>query len=114
MGNFPNKFLKLQMKRKNRLKCKINCELGRPGERPASFFNCCLHDLRLESKPNVTLREDHRLGVFENMVLRIIYGPMRDEVTGEWRKLHNEELHYLYSYLFFNGATVHLLIGLID
>jgi hypothetical protein len=35
--------------------------------------------------------------VFENRVLRRIYGPKRDEVTGEWRKLHNEELHNLYS-----------------
>jgi hypothetical protein len=43
------------------------------------------------------LREEHRLSVFENRVLRRIYGPKRDEVTGEWRKLHNEELHNLYS-----------------
>jgi hypothetical protein len=35
--------------------------------------------------------------VFENRVLRIIFGPKRDDVTGEWRKLHNEELHNLYS-----------------
>jgi hypothetical protein len=35
--------------------------------------------------------------VFENRVLRRIFGPKRDEVTGEWRKLHNEELHNLYS-----------------
>jgi hypothetical protein len=35
--------------------------------------------------------------VFENRVLRIIFGPKRDEVTGEWRKLRNEELHILYS-----------------
>jgi hypothetical protein len=44
-----------------------------------------------------TLREEHRLGVFENRVLRRIFGPKKDEVTGEWRKLHNEELHDLYS-----------------
>jgi hypothetical protein len=44
-----------------------------------------------------TLREEHRLRVFENRVLRRIFGPKRDEVTGEWRKLHNEELHDLYS-----------------
>jgi hypothetical protein len=43
------------------------------------------------------LREEHRLRVFENRVLRRIFGPKRDEVTGEWRKLHNEELHDLYS-----------------
>jgi hypothetical protein len=35
--------------------------------------------------------------VFENMMLRRIFGPKRDEVTGDWRKLHNEELHNLYS-----------------
>jgi hypothetical protein len=39
----------------------------------------------------------HRLKVFENRVLRRIYGPKRDKVTGGWRKLHNEELHNLYS-----------------
>jgi hypothetical protein len=44
-----------------------------------------------------TLREEHRLRVFENRVLRRIFGPKRDEVTGEWRKLHNEELRELYS-----------------
>jgi hypothetical protein len=43
------------------------------------------------------LREERRLRVFENRVLRRIFGPKRDEVTGEWRKLHNEELHDLYS-----------------
>jgi hypothetical protein len=46
---------------------------------------------------SLTLREKHRLRVFENMVLRGIFGPKRDEVTGEWRKLHNKELHDLYS-----------------
>jgi hypothetical protein len=45
----------------------------------------------------MTLREEHRLGVFENRVLRRIFGLKRDEMTGEWRKLHNEELHDLYS-----------------
>jgi hypothetical protein len=44
----------------------------------------------------VTLREEHRLRVFENRVLREIFGPKRDEVTREWRKLHNEELNDLY------------------
>jgi hypothetical protein len=43
------------------------------------------------------LREEHRLRVFENRVLRRILGHKRDEVTGEWRKLHCEELHNLYS-----------------
>jgi hypothetical protein len=46
---------------------------------------------------SLTLREEHSLGVFENRVLRRIFGPKRDEVRGEWRKLHNEELHDLYS-----------------
>jgi hypothetical protein len=45
---------------------------------------------------SLTLREELRLRVFENRVLRRIFGPKRDEVTGEWRKLHNEELHNLY------------------
>ena len=44
----------------------------------------------------LTLREERRLRVFENRVLRRLYGPKRDEVTGEWRKLHNEELNDLY------------------
>jgi hypothetical protein len=43
------------------------------------------------------LREEHILRVFENRVLRRIFGPKRDEVTGELRKLHNEELRDLYS-----------------
>ena len=46
---------------------------------------------------SLTLREEHRLSVFENRVLRRIFGPKRDEVAGEWRKLHNEELNDLYS-----------------
>jgi hypothetical protein len=44
-----------------------------------------------------TLREEHRLRVFENRVLRRIFGPKRDEVMGEWRKLRSRELHNLYS-----------------
>jgi hypothetical protein len=46
---------------------------------------------------SLTLREECRLRVFENKVLRRIFGPKRDEVTGEWRRLHNKELHALYS-----------------
>jgi len=45
----------------------------------------------------MTLREERRLRVFENRVWRRIFGPKRDEVTGEWRKLHNEELNDMYS-----------------
>jgi hypothetical protein len=43
------------------------------------------------------LREEHRLRVFENRVLRKIFGPKMDDLTGEWRKPHNEELNGLYS-----------------
>jgi hypothetical protein len=44
----------------------------------------------------LTLREERRLRVYENRLLRRIFGPMRDEVTGKWRALHNEELNDLY------------------
>jgi len=43
------------------------------------------------------LREERKLRVFENMVLRRIFGPRRDEVTGEWRRLHNEEINDLFT-----------------
>jgi hypothetical protein len=46
---------------------------------------------------SLTLREEHRLGVFGNRVLGGISGPKRDEVMGEWRKLHNGEFHSVYS-----------------
>jgi hypothetical protein len=46
---------------------------------------------------SLKLREEHRLRVFENRVLRRIFGPKRDEVMGEWRKLHNGKLRDLYS-----------------
>jgi hypothetical protein len=46
---------------------------------------------------SLTLRDEHRLRVFEDTGLRRIFGPKRDEVTGDWRKLHNEEHHNLYS-----------------
>jgi hypothetical protein len=46
---------------------------------------------------SLTLSEEHRLRVFENRMLKKIFGPKRDEVTGEWRKLQNGELHILYS-----------------
>jgi hypothetical protein len=45
---------------------------------------------------SLILREECRLRVFENRVLRRIFGPKRDEVTGEWRRLHNKELYALY------------------
>jgi hypothetical protein len=46
---------------------------------------------------SLTLREEHKGSVFENRVLRMIFGPQRDEVTEEWRKFHNEELRDLCS-----------------
>jgi len=48
---------------------------------------------------SLTLREERKLRLFENMVLRRIFGPgpRRDEITGDWRRLHNEELNDLYS-----------------
>jgi hypothetical protein len=45
----------------------------------------------------LTLKQEHRLEVFDNRVLKRIFGPKKDEVTGGWRKLHNEELHDLCS-----------------
>jgi hypothetical protein len=48
---------------------------------------------------SLTLREEHRLRLFENRMLRRIFGPKRDKVAGGWRKVHNEELHNLYSSL---------------
>jgi len=46
---------------------------------------------------SLTLWEERKLRLFENMVLRRIFGPRRDEATGKWRRLHNEELNDLYS-----------------
>jgi hypothetical protein len=46
---------------------------------------------------SLTLREEHKVRVFENRVLRRMFGPERDGVRGGWRRLHNEELHNLYS-----------------
>jgi hypothetical protein len=56
---------------------------------PIVFYGCETWSL--------TLRKERKLKVFENRVLRRIFGPRRDEVTGEWRRLHNEELNDLYS-----------------
>jgi len=56
---------------------------------PVDLYGCATWSL--------TLREERRLRVFENRVLRRVFGPKRDEVTGEWRKLHNEELRDVYS-----------------
>jgi hypothetical protein len=46
---------------------------------------------------SLTLREEHKVKVFKNGVLRRIFGPKRNKVIGEWRKLHNEELHNINS-----------------
>jgi hypothetical protein len=53
-------------------------------------------DLYARETWSLTIREEHKRRVFENRVLRI-FGPMRDEMMGGWRKLHNDELHNLYS-----------------
>jgi hypothetical protein len=47
---------------------------------------------------SLTVREERKLRLFENRVLRRVFGPRKDEVTGEWRKLHNEELNDLYFF----------------
>ena len=52
------------------------------------------------------MTEERRLRVFENRVLRKIFGPKRDEVTGEWRKLHNEKLNDLYFSSIFTGSNL--------
>jgi hypothetical protein len=62
-----------------------------------TYRNIVLLKLLINSTWYLTLREEHRLSVFQNRVLRRIFGPRRDEVTGDWRKLHNEKLHNLYS-----------------
>jgi hypothetical protein len=54
---------------------------------PAALYECEAWSL--------TLRQKHRLSRFEKRVMRRTFGPMRDEIIGGWRKLHNEELHYL-------------------
>jgi hypothetical protein len=60
----------------------------------------CVKDIsfmRTNLESSITFIKGHKLRVFENRVLRSIFGPRRDEVTGGWRKLHNEELRDLYS-----------------
>jgi hypothetical protein len=88
-------FRKLKKKR-NHLSCRLQKKKKNLKIRiykmiilPAVLYGCKAWSL--------TLREEHRLRVFENKVLSRIFGPKRDELTGEWRKLHNEELRDLYS-----------------
>ena len=69
--------------------CKLKIKIYRTIILPVVLYGCEAWSL--------TLREERKLRVFENTVLRRIFGPWRDEVTGEWRRLHNEELSDLYS-----------------
>jgi hypothetical protein len=64
---------------------------------PVVFYGCETWSL--------TSREEHRLRMFENSVLRRIFGSKKDEVTGEWRKLHSGELHNLYHQQILSGRT---------
>jgi hypothetical protein len=67
------------------------------GQGPKSCRAIILHVFLYECETwSLTLREEDRLMVFENRVLRRIFGLKRDEVAGDWRELHNEELHNLY------------------
>jgi hypothetical protein len=54
---------------------------------------------------SLTLREEHRQGVFQNRVLRRIFGPKRDEIIGGWRKLHNEGLRNFYAKYNYNDQA---------
>jgi hypothetical protein len=67
----------------------VNVRLYRTVVLPVVLYGCETWSL--------TLREEQRLRVFENRVLRRIFGPKRDGATGEWRRLHNEELNDMYS-----------------
>jgi len=76
-------------------------ELGPPGSRPMILILPhveCLQSVVLYGCKtwSLTLRDERTLRVFENRGLRRVFGPKRDEVTGEWRRLHNEELNDLY------------------
>ena len=69
----------------------INFKIFRTVILPVALLGC--------EKRSLTLREKRRQRIFENKVLRRIFGPKRDGVTGEWRRLHDEELYALYSSL---------------
>jgi hypothetical protein len=66
----------------------IEIKIYRTINSPVILYGC-------ETMP-FALKDEHRLRVFENRVLRGIFGPKRDDVTGKWRKLHNENIHDLY------------------
>jgi hypothetical protein len=72
----------------NLLSKNIKIKTQRTVALPAVLYGCETWSL--------TLKEERRLRVFENRLLRKTFGPKKDEVTGEWRRLHNEELHGLY------------------
>jgi hypothetical protein len=72
------------------IKLSYNCKLEALTILPVVLYGCETWSL--------TLRKEHKLRAFENRVLRRIFGPKKDGVTGGWRKLHNEELHNLYSW----------------
>jgi hypothetical protein len=67
----------------------VKVKIYKPIILPVVLYGCETWSLRL--------RKENRLRVFDNQVPRRMFGPSKDEVTGEWRKLHNEELHILYS-----------------
>jgi hypothetical protein len=69
--------------------CGVSCLIYRTIILPVVLYGC--------ESWSLTLREECRLRVIKNRVLRRIFGPKRDEVTGEWRRLHNKELYALYS-----------------
>ena len=80
----------------------VNCDSASVTARRPVFM--CTHKYQMLKAEtygyeiwSLTFREERRTRVFENRVLRKIVGPKRDEATGEWRRLHNEELHVLYS-----------------
>jgi hypothetical protein len=77
------------VKKKKRKEEEVNIKIYRIVIFPVVLYGCETWSL--------TLREECRLRVFENRVLRRIFGPKRDEVTGEWRRLRNKELYALYS-----------------
>jgi hypothetical protein len=83
----------IRISRQSTYECdKVVSHTHRPHLQKNSFV-CFLYGCENRS---LTLREEHRLRVFENRVLRQIFGPQRDEVTMEWRKLHNEGFNGLY------------------
>ena len=77
----------------------FNFLLNFSSARNETYLSCTLLKIVLYGCEtwSLTLSEEHRLRVFENRVLRRIFGPKRDGITGEWRKLHNEELNDLCS-----------------